>query len=144
MQPRNHAFMTIDCTTMSIQETYMVDPDLFSYKLNGPGLQYEIAMCITTGLIVWLNGPYKPRKWVDISIFRHKLMRELLDGEWVVGDGGYHEGNQFVPKRTGPKWLQEMTAMATARHETINSPMKVWAILPNAYKYGQGMDEWLC
>jgi hypothetical protein len=48
-------------------------------------------------------------------------------------------GNQNV--RTGPVWLQQMTATATARHETINSRMKVWAILRNAYKYGKGMDE---
>jgi hypothetical protein len=69
-------------------------------------------------------------------------MWELSEGEWVVGDGGYCDGNQFViPKRTGPVWLQEMTAMATARHETINSWMKVWAILRNAYKYGKGTDE---
>jgi hypothetical protein len=37
-----------------------------------------------------------------------------------------------------------MTAMATARHETINSQMKVWAILHNAYQYGKGMDEQMC
>jgi hypothetical protein len=58
----------------------------------------------------------------------------------VVGDGGFRDGNQFViPKQTGPG----NTAMATARHETINSRMKVWAILPNAYKYGKGTDEQL-
>jgi hypothetical protein len=42
-------------------------------------------VCIATGNIVWINGPYKPARWVDISIFRDKLMWELLDGEWVVG-----------------------------------------------------------
>jgi hypothetical protein len=79
---------------------------------------------------------------VDIKIFCDKLMWELLDGEWVVGDGGYQDGNQFViPKQTGPIWLQEMMAMATVRHETINSRLKVWAILRNAYKYGKGTDK---
>jgi hypothetical protein len=69
-------------------------------------------------------------------------MWELQNGEWVVGDGGYRDGNQFViPKRTGTIGLQAMTAMATARHETINSRMKVWAILRNGYKYGKGTDE---
>jgi hypothetical protein len=134
--------MTIDGMDMPIWETYPFDPELYSYKLNGPGLRYEIAVCIQTGNIVWINGPYKPAQWVDISIFCDKLMWELLDGEWVVGDGGYQDGNQFViPKRTGPVWLQEMTAMATAQHETINSWMKVWAILRNAYKYGKGTDK---
>jgi hypothetical protein len=68
-----------------------------------------------------------------------------MDHTSLVGDGGYSDGNQFViPKRTGPLWLQEMTAMATARHETINSRMKVWAILRNSYKYGKGTDKWMC
>jgi hypothetical protein len=96
LKARNYAFMTINGTDMPIWETYPFDPELYSYKLNGPGLQYEIAVCIQTGNIVWINGPYKPARWVDISIFRDKLMWELLDGEWVVGDGGYQDGNQFV------------------------------------------------
>jgi hypothetical protein len=97
---------------------------------------------MATGNIVWINGPFKPAQWVDNKCFRDKLMWELLDGEWVVGDGGYQDGNQFViPKRIGPQWLQEMTAVAMTRHETINSRMKVWAILHNAYKYGKGTDK---
>jgi hypothetical protein len=31
--------------------------------------------------------------------------------------------------------------MATACHKTVNSWMKVWAILHNFYKYGKGMDK---
>jgi hypothetical protein len=34
-----------------------------------------------------------------------------------------------------------MMAMAMACYETINSWMKVWAILRNAYKYGKRTDE---
>jgi hypothetical protein len=88
--------MTIDGTNMPIWETYPFDPELYSYKLNSPGLRYEIGVCIQTGNIVWINGPYKPARWVDLNIFCDKLMWELLDGEWVVGDGGYQDGNQFV------------------------------------------------
>jgi hypothetical protein len=117
----NHAAVTVDCTDMATQETYPFDEDLWSYKLNGPGYRYEIGVCIATGFIVWLNGPYKPRPWVDITIFRHRMMWALNNGEWIVGDGGYRDGFQFViPKRAGAQWLQEMTSMATARHETIN------------------------
>jgi hypothetical protein len=34
-----------------------------------------------------------------------------------------------------------MASMATARHKTINSRMKVWAILHTPYQHGQGADE---
>jgi hypothetical protein len=81
---------------MPVWETYPFDPDRWSYKLNGPGMHYEIGVCIAAGHIVWLNGPYKPRLWVDISIFCHRMMWALNDGEWIVGDGGYCDGNQFV------------------------------------------------
>ena len=127
---------------MEIWETYPFDPDLWSFKLNGPGLRYEVGVCINTGLIVWLNGPYKPRRWVDITIFRHRMLYALGPDEWIVGDGGYRDGFQYViPKRAGPQWLRKMTALATARHEIINSRLKVWAIIRNAYRYGQGSEE---
>jgi hypothetical protein len=62
------------------------------------------------------------------------MMWALTDGEWIIGDMGYLYGYQFViPKRTGPQWLQEMTSIATARHETIDSQMKVWAIFQTFY-----------
>ena len=28
-------------------------------KLNGPGLKYELGVCIKTGRILWLNVPFK-------------------------------------------------------------------------------------
>jgi hypothetical protein len=34
-----------------------------------------------------------------------------------------------------------MTALTTAQHETINSRMKVWAILQTSYQHGQGLQE---
>jgi hypothetical protein len=36
-----------------------------------------------------------------------------------------------------------MTALATARHKTINSWMKVWAIIQISCQHGQGLQEWL-
>jgi hypothetical protein len=60
---------------------------------------------------------------------------------WLYGGFVGIISSEIVVSATGPVWLQEMTAMATARHETINSRMKVWAILRNAYKYGKGTDE---
>jgi hypothetical protein len=61
-------------------------------------------------------------------------MWALEMGEWIVADLGYRDGYNFViPKQSGPQWLQEMITMATSRHETINSRMKVWAILRTSY-----------
>jgi hypothetical protein len=62
----------------------------------------------------------------------------------VVGNQGCCDQYNFViPKQSGPQWLCEMTALATARHETINSWMKVWAIAQISYQHGQGLQEQL-
>ena len=34
-------------------------PQLYSKKFNRLGYRYEIAVCIKTGLIVLVNGPFK-------------------------------------------------------------------------------------
>ena len=62
-------------------------------------------------------------------------MKELAVGEWIVGDKGYRDGMQFcIPKGYGPGWLQDMTAAATARHETVNGRLKRFGILSQRYR----------
>jgi hypothetical protein len=131
------AKVSIDGTDGAIQEVYPFDPELYSYKLNAAGLRYEIGICIATGLIVWVNGPYKPAKWPDLKIFRDAMIHALDIGEWIVADGGYNDGFQFViPKRCGPLELQLMTARAGARHETVNARIKIFGVLHEPFRHG--------
>ena len=70
------------------------DPIWRSHKFNGPGFRYEIAICIQTGWIVWINGPFLcgiP----DRNISREWLNYELEDGELYLADGGYRNGQQY-------------------------------------------------
>ncbi|KAI2510184.1 hypothetical protein MHU86_4216 [Fragilaria crotonensis] len=62
------------------------DSQWFSHKFRGPGLRYEMAVCIQTGDIVWVNGPYKCGKWPDVKIFKSRLMHLLGDDEMVEAD----------------------------------------------------------
>lgn len=55
----------------------------------GSGLRYEAAVCILTGELVWINGPFEPGIWNDVSIFRSCLLSMLEDGERVEADDGY-------------------------------------------------------
>ena len=64
-----------DGTDFRIYEPQPFSKKWFSNKFNGPGLQYEVAINIQTGDIVWINGPYKCGAWTDIKIFRHKLKK---------------------------------------------------------------------
>jgi hypothetical protein len=117
-KPGNRAAVTVNCTDFRVLETHLFEKGLWLFKFNRPGLWYEIGVCIATGLIVWLNGPYLPQQMNDLSIFWHRMMWALTDGEWIVGDQGYCDGYQFViPKQSGPQWLRDMTALATVRHK---------------------------
>ena len=132
-----HAKTTVDCTDCPLQEVSPFDRTLWSFKINAAGARYEIGVCIQTGLIVWVNGPYNPGPWPDLRIFRDRLIHELAIGEWVVADAGYRDGFQFViPKQTGPSWLQMMTAAGTARHETVNGRIKVFGCLKVPFRHG--------
>ena len=52
-------------------------------------VRYEVCICILTGDIVWINGPYQCGTWPDISIFRDSLKSFLAPNERVEADDGY-------------------------------------------------------
>jgi hypothetical protein len=56
-----------------------------SEKFNGPAFKYEVGVCIATGDIVWINGPFKAGKH-DTSIYKHGLRQALVKGECFEGD----------------------------------------------------------
>ena len=133
----NKAKITVDGTDCSIEEQSPFDPDLWSHKINAAGLRYEIGIALQSGLVCWVNGPYKPGPWPDLRIFRHRLMSALANGEFIVADRGYKDGEEFVfSKDTGPDWLKEMIGRATARHETLNGKLKVFNVLSTRFRHG--------
>ncbi|CAB9515430.1 unknown protein [Seminavis robusta] len=82
----NDCLTSVDCTDCRIPNH---GPDFASHKFNKSGLRYEIALCILTGDVVWLNGPFECGKWPDISIFQSALLGMLADNERVEADDGY-------------------------------------------------------
>ena len=109
----------------------------FKYKF-GSGLRYEVATSILGGDLVWINGPYEPGIWNDISVFRNALLSELDEGERVEADDGYvGESPEYVkcPRSIGNHEITEsMAAIVRRRHETINKRFKQWGILKQAYR----------
>ena len=63
--------------------------DFYSHKFAKAGLCYEVGVCIQTGLIVWISGPFAAGKYNNITIFQLKMIYELLDWEMVEADQGY-------------------------------------------------------
>ena len=126
---------TIDGTDFAIQEPSPFDPNWYSHKFHGPGVRYEVGVCIQTGWIVWVNGPF-PCGTTDLQIARSWLIEELDDGEKYLADGGYNDGGQYSETPNGlnnPD--QRMKATARARHETANSRFKEFGILAQTYRH---------
>lgn len=111
----------------------------YSFKFKKSALRYEVALCILTGDIVWINGPYEPGVWNDIAIFRDGIMHHLEDGERVEADDGYiGEAPTYVkcPKCfTNPRETLFMQQRVRNRQETVNKRFKNWGILKQVYRH---------
>ena len=128
--------MTTDGTDFEIYEPTPFDPMWYSHKFHGPGVRYEVGICIQTGWIVWINGPYPCGEWPDLRIARDALHYMLAPGEFYVADGGYAEGGQHSDTPNGlndPD--QKMKAIARARHETINGRFKQFNVLYRVFRH---------
>jgi DDE superfamily endonuclease len=128
--------VTVDGTDCPIQEPSPFSPKWYSHKFKGPGLRYEVAVCIQTGWIVWVNGPYPCGSWPDLKIARHWLVHKLARGEKFLADGGYRDGGEFAETPTGLNTPdQRQKRLARARHETVNNRFKFFKVLTTPYRH---------
>lgn len=114
-----------------------------SHKFKGkPGLRYEIAICIQSGDIVHINGPYPCGEKNDIQIFRLELKGKMrLGHELAEADLGY-QGEPFYIELPdmhggGGKMQKKAKADARSRHENCNKRFKEWAILNETYRHSE-------
>ena len=134
--PGQRCKIMVDGTDFRIQEPASLNLKWYSHKFRGPGLCYEIGVCIKTGWIVWVNGPFPAGAWLDREIARSGINRHLENNECYVGDGGYYHGGQWAKTPTGHNNTeQKMYALARARHEMVNSRFKCFGCLSNIYRH---------
>ena len=111
-------------------------------KFRGPGLRYEVGICIQTGWICWVNGPFPCGAWPDLRIARSALHLALCAGEMYIADGGYAEGdelgadNHHAITPTGYHDFEDrQRATVRARHETVNKRFKTFGALKNIWRH---------
>ena len=113
--PGQRCFITVDGTDFRIQEPSPFHPQWYSHKFEGPGLRYEVGVCLRTGWIVWWNGAFPCGSWPDINIARDGLIDELDDSiqEMVLADGGYRDDYQYFITPSGRNdYIDKMMADA--------------------------------
>ena len=65
----NDCLTSVDGTDCAVPYQQTVPEDWYTKKFNAHGLRYEIGVCILTGWIVWLMGPFPSGDWPDIVCF---------------------------------------------------------------------------
>ena len=130
--------VTVDGTDFGIRELMPFNTKWYTKKYNGPGVRYEIGVCIQTGWIVWVNGPFPCGQWPDIKIALSDLVHNFVGDERAVADSGYrgHRNYFETPWRHLDNVHQcQLKALARARHECINRRFKQWRILHDVFRH---------
>ena len=128
--------MTVDGTDFRIFEQKPFSKKWYSFKINGPGLRYELGVCIQSGDIVWINGPYKPGSWNDLKIFQHKLAHKLRPGEKVEADMGYRDLRYVrYPHVFVSRSDRRSKRRVRGRHETVNARLKQFSCLKKVWRH---------
>ncbi|CAB9498304.1 hypothetical protein SEMRO_35_G022370.1 [Seminavis robusta] len=113
----------------------------YSKKVGGAALRYETAICIQTGDIVSINGPFPAGRWNDPKIFHNDLLARLGPEEMVEADGVY-KGMPF-DVRTPHDHINEADkkakSHARARHEIILHRIKEWNCIGHRFKHSLEM-----
>ena len=125
--------VTVDGTDCRIYAPF--DRKWFSFKFKAAGVRYEVAVCIKTGDIVWINGPFPCGRFPDITIFRRDLIHKLRAGEMVEADLGYRGEPTKIRTPDAYVSLQDKRAKkrVRARHETVNARLKDFDVLTKVF-----------
>ena len=118
---------SVDGTDFRIREPHPFNKKWFSKKFRGPGLRYEVGVCIQTGWIVWINGPFPCGEWPDLKIAKDSLVHMFVEDERAVADNGYRGYSEWfdIPWKYLDNIHQRIRkALVRAHHETINRRFK--------------------
>eukprot|EP00536_Pseudo-nitzschia_multiseries_P001354 jgi/Psemu1/3171/gm1.3171_g len=108
---------------------------MYSNKFNGPGVKYEVGVCLKTGWIVWINRPFVGSK-NDGTIFKEGLSNLLHDNKAVEVYRGYRGDDKMKPPDMGfTRKERKMKSNAWALHETVNGRLKIFNVLTLHFRH---------
>jgi hypothetical protein len=132
----NDCLISVDGTDVEIPYQDHGCPEAwFTKKFCGHGLRYEIGICILTGWIVWLMGPFPCGDWPDIVCFRYALKHMLDENERVEADDGYIGEDPAKAKVPGSAVHEHdrvqlcSRGIVRRRHETVNKRIKQFNVV---------------
>ena len=130
-----NCFISVDGTDCPVFEPAPFNKKMYSHKFHGPAVKYEVAICIKTGLIVWINGPFMGGKH-DTTIFKEGLSTLLADDEVVEVDSGYIGDNKLMNPQMGfSSRERKMKSNARAQHKAVNGCFKQFNALTTHFRH---------
>ena len=138
---QNDCLVSVDATDCKIPRQSPATEAFYTHKHNGSGLRYEIALCILTGDIVSVIGPFPCGDWPDVEIFRFALKQMLVDCERVEADDGYL-GEDPVNVRVPGSVVHDhddkqlyVRGRVRHRHETANKRIKQFKCMETVFRH---------
>lgn len=130
---RPNCYISVDATNCHVKEPSPFDTRLYSHKFKGSGLRYEVGICISTGHIVWINGPFPCGEHSDVKIFKAGMKLCLDDNEYVVADGGHSDARcrKFGNMQSQTRFF----GIVRARAETVSSRLKKCDVLSQTFRH---------
>jgi hypothetical protein len=108
---------------------------VFTEVLNGPALKYEVGVCIKTGYIVWVNGPFVGSE-NDGTVFSEGLGTLLAEDEAVEVDGEYKGNNKIKGPATAISQVQRKEkSVVRGWHENVNGQLKLFNVLNACFRH---------
>eukprot|EP00536_Pseudo-nitzschia_multiseries_P013950 jgi/Psemu1/36962/gm1.36962_g len=133
--PSAKTFSNVDGTDCPAYEPWPFSRQMYLHKLNGPGMKYKVGVCLKTGWIVWINGPFVGSA-NDATIFKEGLSTLLHDDEGVEVDRGYKGDDKMkLPDMGMISKQRKMKAKARAQHETVNGRLKIFNVLTTHFQH---------
>ena len=103
------------------------NPKWYSHKFHGPGIRYEIGICIRTGHVVWAYGSLPCGEWPDLRLARSRFILNLQAGEKAIADRGYNDQKK---KETLNGRLKQFCCLKERfRHELYLNPLYFYVVV---------------
>lgn len=137
----SNCLISVDGTHCPINEPWPFEKKWYSHKFNGPAVSYEVAVCIKTGFIVWINGPF-PASVNDAVIFKKDLSGLLAEDEAVEADAGYKGDDKLKNPQTSKSRNERLQKSGVrGRHENVNSRLKIFNLLNIPFRHLKPRDD---
>ena len=127
-------YVSVDGTDFLIREPSPFDPLWCSHKFHHAALRYEIGVSVTTGLIVWVYGPFPAGAYNDQAIFNLRMRECLLDYEKVIADNGYG-GPKVVHGEILGDIDQQLKSELRSYYERVNGRIKSFMSLQHCWRH---------